>query len=55
MADVYGERVGQGLDDEEWIGDAARLKWIVLMKDAKVRYCPAELQAVVEHGVERSA
>lgn len=24
MADVYGERVGQGLDDEEWLRDAGR-------------------------------
>jgi hypothetical protein len=51
MADVYGERIGQGLDDEEWIGNAGRRGWIILMKDAKVRYRPAELQALVEHGV----
>lgn len=51
MADVYGERIGQGLNDEEWIGDAGRRGWIVLMKDAKVRYRPSERQALVEHGV----
>jgi hypothetical protein len=51
MADVYGERVGQGLADEEWIGDAGRNGWVVLMKDAKVRYRPAELQAPVDHEV----
>ncbi len=52
MADVYGERIGQELDDEEWIGDAGRRGWIVLMKDAKVRYRPTELQALVDHGVK---
>ena len=51
MADVYGERIGQGLHDEQWIGNAGRRGWIILMKDAKVRYRPAELQALVEHGV----
>lgn len=51
MADVYGERVGQGLADEEWIGDAGRHGWVVLMKDAKVRYRPAELQALADHQV----
>jgi hypothetical protein len=36
MADVYGERVGQGLDDEEWVRDAGQRGWSVLMKDAKI-------------------
>jgi hypothetical protein len=51
MADVYGERIGQALQDEEWIAEAGRRGWIVLMKDAKVRYRPAERQALVDHGV----
>jgi hypothetical protein len=46
MADVYGERIGQGLADEEWLSEAGRQGWIVLMKDAKVRYRPAQLDAV---------
>ena len=46
MAEVYGERVGQGLADEEWLRDAGEHGWIVLMKDAKIRYRPAELDAV---------
>lgn len=41
----------KGLDDEEWIGDAGRRGWIILMKDAKVRYRPAELRALVVHSV----
>lgn len=51
MADVYGERIGQALDDEEWIGDAGQRGWIVLMKDAKVRDRPAELRALADHQV----
>ena len=51
MADVYGERIAQGLEDEDWIGDAGRNGWVVLMKDAKVRYRPAELQTLADHRV----
>lgn len=47
MAEVYGEKVGQGLDDETWLADAGRNHWIVLMKDDRIRYRPAELQAPV--------
>jgi PIN like domain len=46
MADVYGERIGQGLRDEEWLRDAGQRGWVVLMKDAKDRRRPAELEAV---------
>ena len=46
MADVYGARIGQGLADEEWLRDAGEREWVVLMKDAKIRYRPAELQVV---------
>jgi hypothetical protein len=51
MADVYGERIGQGLADEEWLRDAGNRGWVVLMKDAKIRYRPAELQVVINHGL----
>jgi hypothetical protein len=51
MADVYGERIGQGLADEEWLRDAGEHRWVVLMKDAKIRYRPAELQVVIDHGL----
>ncbi len=51
MADVYGERVGQGLADEEWLRDAGERDWVVLMKDAKIRYRPAELQVIDDHGL----
>lgn len=51
MADVYGERIGQGLADEEWLHDAGEHGWVVLMKDAKIRYRPAELGVIVDHGL----
>jgi hypothetical protein len=52
MADVYGERIGQGLADEEWLRDAGERGWVVLMKDAKIRYRPAELQVVIDYGLQ---
>ena len=51
MSDVYGERIGQGLADEEWLHDAGERGWVVLMKDAKIRYRPAELDVIVDHGL----
>jgi len=46
MADVYGERISQGLSDEEWLRNAGRQGWVVLMKDAKVRHRPAQRLAI---------
>ena len=51
MADVYGERIGQGLPDEEWLRDAGTNGWVVLMKDARIRRRPAELEALISHQV----
>jgi hypothetical protein len=51
MAEVYGERVGQGLQDVEWLSDAGRHGWIVLTKDDRIRRRPAEVAAVDEHAI----
>lgn len=51
MAEVYGERIGQGLTDETWLADAGRNDWVVLMKDDRIRYRPTEREALVAHGV----
>jgi hypothetical protein len=51
MADVYGERIGQGLADEEWLRDVGAHDWVVLMKDARIRRRPAELDVLVAHQV----
>jgi hypothetical protein len=49
MAEVYGERIGQGLADTDWLGDAGKHAWVVLMKDD--RYRPAELEALTVSAV----
>jgi hypothetical protein len=51
MADVYGERIGQGLADTDWLRDVGDKGWVVLMKDDKIRYRPAELEALTTSGV----
>jgi PIN like domain len=51
MADVYGERIGQGLADTEWLRDAGANGWVVLMNDDKIRFRPAELEALTTSGV----
>ena len=51
MADVYGERFGQGISDEEWLRDAGERGWVVLMKAAKVRHRPAQKQAIETYAV----
>lgn len=51
MAEVYGERVGQGLADTEWLRDVGAQGWVVLMKDDRIRYRPAELEALTASAV----
>lgn len=51
MADVYGEPIGQGLADTDWLRDVGNKGWVVLMKDDKIRYRPAELEALTTSGV----
>jgi PIN like domain len=51
MADVYGEQVGQGLQDETWLREIGQRGWVVLMKDDAIRRRPAERDALIEGGV----
>src|SRR3954453_21354388 len=51
MAEVYGERVGQGLLDETWLFDIGQRGWVVLMKDDAIRRRPAEREALIAGGV----
>ncbi len=53
MAEVYGERIGQGLADTDWLRDAGEHGWVVLMKDDRIRYRPAELEALTVSAVRR--
>jgi hypothetical protein len=51
MAEVYGERVGQGLKDETWLRDVGERGWVVLMKDDAIRRRPSERDALIAGGV----
>src|SRR5215210_3444064 len=51
MASVYGERIGQSLNDETWLRDVGRRGWVVLMKDDAIRRRPLEREALIEGGV----
>jgi hypothetical protein len=51
MADVYGEKRAQRLDDEIWLRDAGRNDWVVLTKDDAIRRRPAERDALTEAAV----
>ena len=48
MAEVHGERTGQGLADTNWLRDADEAGCFVLMKDDRIRYRPAELDALTQ-------
>jgi hypothetical protein len=41
----------QDTDDEVWLREAGRRGWVVLMRDDRIRYRPAEQAAVIAAGV----
>lgn len=45
LADVYGEQE-ETIPDEQWLARAGTEGWLVLTKDARVRYRPAEIEAI---------
>ena len=48
---AHDDVFAQNTDDETWLREAGRRGWIVLMKDDRIRYRPAEQRAVMESGV----
>jgi hypothetical protein len=40
----------QDVDDEVWLEEAGRRRWIVLTRDDRIRYRPAEQRALVRAG-----
>lgn len=50
MAEHYGEQRGQGLGDQDWIAESARLEWIAFHKDDAIRRNEAEKVAVRRTG-----
>ena len=41
----------QDTDDEVWLAEAGRRRWVVLMKDDRIRYRPGEQRAVLQAGL----
>ncbi len=50
MADVFGEKGGQGLRDEIWLREVGERGWVILTKDDAIRRRPAERDALVSAG-----
>ncbi len=49
LAEHYGVPLDEQVADTQWIEDTARLGWAVLMKDKRIRYRRAEIDAVTGH------
>ena len=50
MRELYGEQLGQGVADPDWIALTAERGWIGFNKDAAIRRNAPERRAVVELG-----
>jgi hypothetical protein len=51
LAEVYGIPADETIADVDWLTRAGRENWVVLMKDERIRYRPAERAALVDHRV----
>lgn len=51
LAEVYGVPADESIADTEWLAHAGQQGWVVLMKDDRIRYRPAERAAVLDHHV----
>ncbi|GGL46365.1 PIN-like domain-containing protein [Planomonospora parontospora] len=49
LAEHYGVPEDEQVSDTRWIEDSAKRGWVVLMKDKRIRYRQAEIEAVIEH------
>jgi hypothetical protein len=49
LAEHYGVPADETIADEEWLQLAGEQGWAVFMKDTRIRYNPAEREAVTEH------
>ncbi len=50
LAEHYGIPADESVEDVTWLADTARLGWVVLAKDARIRRRPAERAAIRERG-----
>jgi hypothetical protein len=51
LAEHYGIPADEAVEDTDWLALAGSRGWVVFMKDARVRYNPAEREAVEAHSV----
>ncbi|WP_372447974.1 hypothetical protein [Kibdelosporangium banguiense] len=51
LAEVYGIPADEDVADVDWLARAGSEGWVVLMKDERIRYRPAERVALVDHQV----
>lgn len=49
LAEHYGIPADERVADTDWIQEAAKRGWPILMKDKRIRHRPAEINAVVAH------
>jgi hypothetical protein len=49
LAEHYGMPADEQVADTEWIEEAAKRGWPILMKDKRIRHRQAEIDAVVAH------
>jgi hypothetical protein len=49
LAEHYGVPADEKVADVNWIEEAAKQGWPILMKDKRIRHRQAEINAVVEH------
>ena len=49
LAEHYGVPADERVADTEWIEEAVKRGWPVLMKDKRIRHRQAEIDTVVEH------
>jgi hypothetical protein len=52
LAEVYGIPADETVPDIDWLTQAGQQGWVVLMKDERIRYRPAERAALIEHRVQ---
>lgn len=52
LAEHYGTPADERIADVQWIQDAAVHGWPILMKDKRIRYRRAEIDAVVQHAAK---
>lgn len=49
LAEHYGMPADEQVADTDWIEEAAKRGWPILMKDKRIRHRQAEITAVTEH------